>query len=345
MQAYIVGRRFYRDVDISIGESLTFRAHTDERGYQCTAAFNADNSTCSTRFSSSHLSCPVVHTCTLSWQLNRVVCCHLRISTIELVRAVVCGQLPEAIATALEPLLATLAASATITALPQHPASPVPILLTLKSTAAASRSACAQKLTPAERIAQQRMVDALIKAAQNTETSVSEGTGAALRRHYARMFDSALTADAHLFVEADRRVAQACGIVTAAAQGLLLRLRQRKGPWFRVGALAYADVADYDAAVAELRSEGLLDVLAAPAAPGARLLILRLISSRTSVVHGVHLQGHELQLYADVTKTWLCCSAGTACSDVLLISSKSSMHTVVAACIRDVACKRRVGVD
>ena len=51
MQAYIVGRRFYRDVDISIGESLTFRAHADERGYQCTAALNADDSACPACFS------------------------------------------------------------------------------------------------------------------------------------------------------------------------------------------------------------------------------------------------------------------------------------------------------
>ena len=42
MQAYVVARRFYRDVGVPAGSKLTFQAHVAERGYQCTAAFTCD---------------------------------------------------------------------------------------------------------------------------------------------------------------------------------------------------------------------------------------------------------------------------------------------------------------
>jgi hypothetical protein len=215
-QAYLVARRFYRDVDIKVGDELTFAAHVGDRGYQCTAAFAGD-------------------------------------------AAAVCGQLPQEIAAAMEPLVATaLVATATVTLLPKHPASPVPILLTL---APPKGKRAQSKLPPAERAARQRAIDDLVRAAQATEGSISEGAGAALRRHYAAMLDAAFAADDHLFDEADRAVGAAVRGAPPPAQGLLLRLCQRKGPWFRVGALSYADVGDCDAAVAELEERKLLDVL------------------------------------------------------------------------------------
>ena len=39
VQAYIVGRRFYRAVDVAEGMHVTLAVHDDERGYHCVAAF------------------------------------------------------------------------------------------------------------------------------------------------------------------------------------------------------------------------------------------------------------------------------------------------------------------
>lgn len=165
-----------------------------------------------------------------------------------------CGQLPEKIASALEPLLATHTVTATISTLPKHPAAPVPILLTLAARAS-------KPPPPHERAARQRALDAVVAAARAVHDSVSEGTGECLRRHYAAMIDSVCREDGHLLDGADRRVAAAVAAAPPQAQGLLLRLRQRKGPWFRVGALSYADVGDADEAAAALQAAGLLDVL------------------------------------------------------------------------------------
>ena len=102
---------------------------------------------------------------------------------------------------------------------------------------------------------------------QASEAAISEGAGAALRRHYGTMLESALDADGHLFDESDRHVISALRAAAPPAQSLLLRLRQRKGPWFRVAALAYADVGDCDGAAAALAEAGLARLVAARGAP------------------------------------------------------------------------------
>lgn len=174
----------------------------------------------------------------------------------------VCGQLPEKVATALEPLLATHTVTATVSTLPKHPAAPVPALLTLAPRAA-------KPPPPHERGPRQRALDGVVAAARAVHDSVSEGTGECLRRHYAAMLASVRAEDGHLLDDGDRRVAAAVDAAPPQAQGLLLRLRQRRGPWFRVGALSYADVDDAVEAAAALQAAGLLDVLRPTGARGS----------------------------------------------------------------------------
>ena len=40
-QAYLVGRRFFRAVNVSAGALLTIAPHEDERGYKCLAAWTS----------------------------------------------------------------------------------------------------------------------------------------------------------------------------------------------------------------------------------------------------------------------------------------------------------------
>lgn len=42
MQAFVVGRRFFGHPPLSLGDELSFREHTDERGYASLAAFLVD---------------------------------------------------------------------------------------------------------------------------------------------------------------------------------------------------------------------------------------------------------------------------------------------------------------
>lgn len=178
------------------------------------------------------------------------------------VRTDICGQLPESLATALGPLLATLAVTATVGISPPHSASPVPIQLLLTPF-----STQPQKLSLAERALQQRRLAAVVSAAQANVETISESTGQGLRRHYDRMLASVLEMDGHLLDDVDYGVARACAAVGAEALGLLLRLRQRKRKWLRVTTLGYADVQDCDAATVKLEAAGLLVALRPGGAP------------------------------------------------------------------------------
>lgn len=163
--------------------------------------------------------------------------------------AVVCGQLPEAVASALQPLLVSYDATATVTSLPRHPAAPTPILLTLAPSQNSSH------------VLGRVALDALMRAAQAVHDKISESAGERLRRHYADILGMVALHDSHLLDEADKLVITALHSLDVQAQALLLRLRFRKGPWFRVAALAYADVDDVDAAISALKAAGLLRCL------------------------------------------------------------------------------------
>jgi hypothetical protein len=182
--------------------------------------------------------------------------CVSRLAADVCLRSDICGQLPEALAKALEPLLTTLAITATVGTPPSHAAAPVPVQLLL-----APSSTQPQQLPLAELALQQRRLAAVVSAAQASAETISEGTGQGLRRHYDRMLAAVLETDGHLLDDADRGVVHACAIVSADVLGLLLRLRLRKRKWLRVTTLGYADVEDCDAATVQLEAVGLLVAL------------------------------------------------------------------------------------
>lgn len=117
--------------------------------------------------------------------------------------------------------------------------------------------------------------------------------GQCLRRNFLAMLDSTSQVDAHALAPTDISNAAALQQLSQPAQSLLLRLLLRKGPWFRVRALAYEDVPDVDANVAELLAARLL----IPATP-------RLATPFTSPEQDLVSQGA-------LWRCWLVCCHGT----------------------------------
>ncbi|GAQ79898.1 VRR-NUC domain containing protein [Klebsormidium nitens] len=72
------------------------------------------------------------------------------------------------------------------------------------------------------------------------------------------MVRTVLDADGHLFSDDEAALLRGIGGVSGEGQRLVVRLFQRKGPWFRVSNLSYADVRDVPIAIQELLSRGYL---------------------------------------------------------------------------------------
>jgi Fanconi-associated nuclease 1 len=91
------------------------------------------------------------------------------------------------------------------------------------------------------------------------------GRLAAARRSFCLVAQTVLRRDAPLFPRRHAPMLAAAAALDADAQTLLLQMYSRKGPWFRISTLQYADVPDADAAVDALSAAGLARSMPAPA--------------------------------------------------------------------------------
>ena len=96
-------------------------------------------------------------------------------------------------------------------------------------------------------------------------TNDAGGRLAAQRRSFCLVAQTVLRRDAPLFPRRHAPMLAAAAALDADAQTLLLQMYTRKGPWFRIATLQYADVPDADAAVDALCAVGLARAMPAPA--------------------------------------------------------------------------------
>ncbi|KAK9819580.1 hypothetical protein WJX81_006116 [Elliptochloris bilobata] len=132
---------------------------------------------------------------------------------------------------------------------------------------------------------------AAAKHAAGPGARANAGTGEVLRANFLLLCDAVAAADGHLLAEEELCFTAAFRVLPAATQCLFLRLHPRRGPWFRLGSLAYSEVGDAaeaaralaDAKLARLLEragaadvEAAVNVLTAPelAALAARLRLL-----------------------------------------------------------------------
>ncbi|CAD7696975.1 unnamed protein product [Ostreobium quekettii] len=82
-----------------------------------------------------------------------------------------------------------------------------------------------------------------------------------LRSNFAFVLESVLLHDCHLLSANDLTFSQSFKLLSHPSQCLFLRLFLRKGPWFRVNSLRYAEVSDMAACIQELAQQDLVTLV------------------------------------------------------------------------------------
>ncbi|GAB4815648.1 hypothetical protein N2152v2_002694 [Parachlorella kessleri] len=172
------------------------------------------------------------------------------------------GHLPSVVARHLAPLLRFhgVVVEGVVLQDPSGDKAPVPVELqvTLRGPPLSPSPKARPKLEATVQRAQQA-------AAEHAQRQGAGGltTGSRLRANFLTVMDTVLEHDAHLLDGAELGFADAFRDLDPAAACLLLRLFQRRGPWFRVGTLSYAEVPDVPAALLALCTAGLAHIVQA----------------------------------------------------------------------------------